>query len=183
MYLRPSLSVYSDLSSSPLLFSSVKFTLLKPSDEFLILIMTDVQFGSILNLLDLFLIVYCSLKISSSCLFFFKPSKYGCFIGGISVFPMRECWRSLSVVSCFCWFLFMMTCFFVCIVIFVCCSLSLKKYKTNLRSQIKVSSSENLFICSDRILEALAVQNHIKTNSLVEVLDHPADANFGYKYV
>lgn len=76
----------------------------------------------------------------------------------------------------------MVTYFFVCI--FLCAArCPWKGVKTNLRSQIKVSSLEGLCICSDGFLEALAIHNHFKTNSLLEVLDHPADANFGRKYI
>lgn len=56
------------------------------------------------------------------------------------------------------------------------CSLSLKKSKTNLRSQIKGSSECFSFGCG-RFLEALPVQNHCKTNSLFEVLERSTDAD------
>lgn len=60
-----------NLSSSPLMFSSVESDLLKPSSDFVILVIVEIQFGFFLNLLDLFLIVSCSLQICSGLSFIF----------------------------------------------------------------------------------------------------------------
>lgn len=70
----------------------------------------------------------------------------------------------------------------------MCCSLSLKKYKINLRSQRKIASSDSLLqkvfaFASGKYLEALPGLKHFKANSLLEVLDHPGDEYFGCEYI